>query len=96
MTIADLVLLTRRLVKTNSTSYTDAQLLLDLNNSYERVVGKLIRETAGGEMPFGDLNYESFPTFTLTMSNGIQAYDINDWLVTTSQQTLAKSTPLVI
>lgn len=96
MTIADLVLLARRLSRTDSTSYTDAQLLLDLNNSYERVVAKLLAETAGSDMPFGDLNYESFPTFALTMSNGVQAYDINDWQVTTTQQTLATSTPLAI
>lgn len=96
MTIADLALLARRLVNTNSTAYTDAQLLLDLNNAYERLAGKLLRETAGGNMPWGDMNYTTFPTFAVTMTNSTAEYDLRDWLVTTSQQTLATSTPLVI
>src|SRR3990167_7678316 len=50
----------------------------------------------GGNATYGDLNYTGFPTFTITMTNSTEAYDFNDWITTTSQQTIARSTPLVI
>lgn len=78
MTIADVHTLARFLTKTNSTSFTDAQLLILINKYYEQVVGKIITETSGADWQFGDRNYEAFPTFTITMSNGVAAYDIND------------------
>src|SRR3990167_1220117 len=78
MTIADIEILTRFLTKTNTTSLTAANLLILENKYYEEIVGKIINETSGADWQFGDRNYEAFPTFTITMSNGVAAYDIND------------------
>ena len=78
MTIADLNTLARFLTKTNSTSFTNAELLILVNKHYEHVVGRIITETSGADWQFGDRNYEAFPTFTITMSSGVAAYDLND------------------
>src|SRR3990167_1103934 len=87
MTIADIEILTRFLTKTNTTSLTAANLLILENKYYEEIVGKIINETSGADWQFGDRNYEAFPTFTITMSNGVAAYDIND--VSTTPLTIA-------
>lgn len=79
MTIADIETLTRFLTKTNTTSLTAANLLILENKYYEEIVGRILTETAQGEWGFGDKNYTAFPTFTVTMTNGTAAYDLNDW-----------------
>lgn len=80
MTIADINTLARMLVNADSNSYTAAQLLLAVNNSYERITGKILALTAGGKWKYGDYNYSAFPTFTLNLTNGTQAYRIFDSL----------------
>lgn len=90
MTIADINTLTRFLTGTDTNSYTAPNLLIATNNSYERVVGKLVSETLNGGMPFGDFNYTAFPSFTIDMSNGVQSYDWRDWGTTDEE------TPLTI
>ena len=87
MTIADIETLTRWLVQKNTTSLPAANLLILENKYYEQIIGKIINETSGADWQFGDRNYEAFPTFTLTMSNGVAAYDIND--VSTTPLTIA-------
>ena len=78
MNIADINTLTRFLTKTDTTSYTAAQLLIAVNRSYERIVGKIIEETSGARLQFGDFNYTAFPTFTLNLVNGTQQYALTD------------------
>lgn len=97
MTIANIQTLARLLTRTDTTSYTAAQLLIATNASYERITGKIITETAGGSMPHGDLNYTAFPTFPVTMTNSTAEYDLRDWLTAEdSGSTSANSFPLVI
>lgn len=97
MTIANIQTLARLLTGTNSTSYTAAQLLIANNASYERIVGKILAETSGGNMKFGDLNYTAFPTYTFTLTNAVGTYDLRDWLTADdSGSTSANSFPLVI
>ena len=79
MTISDINTLTRFLTKTNTTNFTAAQLLIFVNNSYERIVGKLVAQTSGGQMKFGDFNFSASPSFPVTMSTGVSTYDLTDW-----------------
>ena len=78
MTIASIEQFTRWLTQKNTTSLPAADLLILENKYYEQIVGKIIAETSGADWQFGDRNYEAFPTFTITMSNGVAAYDLND------------------
>src|SRR3990167_6699717 len=78
MTIADINTLARFITNTDTTSLTAANLLIRVNKYYEEVVGRIISETAGAQWQFGDMNYTAFPTFTFTLSNGVQSYDLND------------------
>ena len=87
MTIADINTLARFLTKTNTTSLSAANLLILVNNAYERIVGKLVSETVGSKWPFGDFNYTAFPSFTVTMSNSTAEYDMTDW-GTTDEETI--------
>ena len=77
MTIADINTLVRFLTKTNTTTFTAAQLLIAINASYERVTGKIITETAGGTWPYGDANYTAFPTYTLNLTNSTAEYQFD-------------------
>lgn len=77
MVIADIQTLARFLTNTDSISFTDANLLILENNSYERIVGKLIKETVGGDWPFGDDNYSSFPTYTQDLVDSQSDYEID-------------------
>lgn len=86
MTIADIETLTRFLTRTNTTSLTAAQLLILENKYYEEVTGRIMTETAGNQGGWGDLNYAAFPTFTLSMTNSNEFYDLN----------AISTTPLVI
>lgn len=78
MNIADINTLARFLSDTDTTSLTAANLLIFVNKAYERIIGKILTKTAGGDFPFGDKNYTAFPTFTFSMTNGTQSYDLND------------------
>lgn len=77
MKIQDIQTLTRFLTNTNSTSFTDANLLILENQSYERIVGKIIVETQGGGWVFGDSNYTAFPTYTQDLVDSQAEYEID-------------------
>ena len=77
MTIANLQTLARYLCDADSTSLTDANLLIFLNKAYERITGKLITETGSSPWPFGDSNYTAFPTYTLNLTNSTAEYQID-------------------
>ena len=77
MTIADINTLARTLTKTTTTTYSAANLLIAVNNAYERITGKLIKETAGGTWPYGDANYTAFPTYTQNLVNSQAEYQID-------------------
>lgn len=89
MTIADLNTLARLLCNTDTTSYTAANLLIAVNASYERLIGKIHAETMAGDWKFGDFNYTAFPSFTASMTNGTQSYDLQDWGTTDEEIVLA-------
>ena len=82
MDIASINSTARLLTGTTSNEYTAAQLLLAVNNSYERITGKILAETAGGKWKYGDANYTAFPTYTFTLVNSQAEYDINALLGT--------------
>lgn len=96
MTIADINTLARFLVGADSNSYTAANLLIAVNASYERIVGKILEETSGSRWKFGDFNRTAFPTFSINLTDGTQSYNFRNWLTTTDQQTLSNTTPLII
>ena len=76
-TIADLNTLARYLADADSTSLTAANLLIFINQSYERITGKLITITGNSPWPFGDSNYTTFPTYTMNLVNGQREYQID-------------------
>lgn len=77
MTIADTATLIRLLTGTDATSYTNAQLLITVNASYERIAGKILSETAAGKWKWGDINYTALPTYTMNLTNATQFYQID-------------------
>lgn len=77
MTIANLQTFIRFLTHTDTTSLTNANLLILINQEYERIVGNIISETAGAVWQFGDANYSAFPTYTMDLTNGTAAYQID-------------------
>lgn len=89
MTIADIQTLARFLVNQNSTSFTDAQLLILVNKYYEEIIGRLVTETAASKWPFGDFNYTAFPSFTVTLTDNVGEYDLRDWGTTDEETPLA-------
>ena len=77
MTIADTATLIRLLTGTDATSYTNAQLLITVNASYERICGNILAETSGGKWKWGDINYTAFPTYTMDLVNSQAPYQID-------------------
>ena len=77
MTTADIATLTRFLTKTTTTSYTNAQLLLTVNAALERIGGRIITETAGGQWKWGDINFSALPTYTMNLTNSTNEYQID-------------------
>lgn len=65
MTIADINTKARFLCSATTTSYTAAQLLIEINNAYEEVVGWILG--ADGRWQFDDTNFTSFPEATTTL-----------------------------
>lgn len=59
MTIANIVIKCRKLVDATATSYTDANLLIDLNAAYEEIVGMILNWD--GRWSFDDTNYGTNP-----------------------------------
>src|SRR3990167_9355000 len=77
MTIANLQTLARYLCDADSTSLTDANLLIFINKAYERITGKLITKTGNSPWPFGDSNYTAFPTYAMNLVNSQAEYQID-------------------
>src|SRR3990167_2931462 len=75
MTGANIVTEIRLLTDTNTTSYTDANILRRLNANYEEIIGKLIIKN--GRWQFDDTNYTSFPIGTTTLVAGQEDYAID-------------------
>lgn len=84
MTIADINTLSRFLCDADSTSYTDAKLLITVNNAYEETVGDLI--ALDSTWTFGDSNYTSLPTGLKTLVAGTAEYQFDS-----SQLTLLRA-----
>ena len=75
MTIADINTLARFLTDTDTTSLSAANLLILINNAYERLVGKMIQETMNG-WKFGDSNFTALPTGLFTLVNSQETYQL--------------------
>ncbi len=65
MTIADINTFARYLTDADTTSYTAANLLITINNAYEKVIGKILGYD--GRWQFDDTNYSDFPRGKTTM-----------------------------
>lgn len=66
----------RRLSESDTTSYSASNLLVDINNAYEEIVGKLIVASSGGKWHFGDSNFTSLPTGLFTLVNSQAEYQL--------------------
>src|SRR3990167_681194 len=77
MTIAETATLIRFLTGTDVNPYTNAQLLITVNASYERITGKILAETAAGKWKYGDINYTALPTYTMNLVAGTAFYQID-------------------
>lgn len=79
MTVAETVTLARRLTGTvgDTAAWSDADLLVDLNASQERISGVIITETAGGRWKWGDINYTALPIYTMNLVAGTAFYAID-------------------
>ena len=74
-TIADLNTLARRLVDADTTSYTAANLLIDINNAYEEVAALILG--ADGRWQWDDTNRTTFPEGTTTLVNSQADYTLD-------------------
>lgn len=77
LSVPDLATLARFLTDTDSTSLTNANLLILFNDALERIHGQILTETAGGRWPYGDVNYSAFPTYTQNLVNSQAEYQID-------------------
>ncbi len=75
MTIANIATYIRNLTDTDSTSLTNANLLIYLNQAYEEIVGKIIG--LDGSWQFDDTNYSSLPVGTQALVAGQQDYSFD-------------------
>ena len=85
MTVADSVTFIRLLTGTDSNSFANANVLILLNDSMEKIAGKILSETSGGGWKFGDPALSALPTYTMNMTNSEPFYQID-----------SLTTPLVI
>lgn len=74
--ISDLAVKTRFLTNTDSSSYTNANLLIAFNSYYDRIIGRILSETAGSKFLHGDVNHTAFPTYDQNLVAGTQMYRI--------------------
>lgn len=79
MNPSEIATLARGLTHTNSTSWSDARLLIAVNQAYERITARLLTETGGSDWTYADFNYTAFPTFTINLIDGQQLYDLHDF-----------------
>ena len=75
MTILDINTKARFLCSATTTSYTAAQLLIDINNAYEEVIGWILG--ADGKWQFDDNNFTTFPEATTTLVEGQKDYSFD-------------------
>lgn len=74
MTISDIVQKTYFLTKTNSTSFTAADMLILINNAYERVASLII--SVDGRWQWDDTNQTDLPISTTSLVSGQQDYSL--------------------
>ena len=77
MTVADCVTFIRLLTGTDTNSFSNANVLILLNDSMEKMAGRILSETSGGGWKFGDPAYTALPTYTLNLSNSEPFYQID-------------------
>ncbi|MFA6078107.1 MAG: hypothetical protein WC724_03795 [Candidatus Paceibacterota bacterium] len=75
MNIQDINTFTRFLCSATSTDYGDAILLINTNNAYEKVIGKLIN--VNGDFQFDDSNYTDLPIGIGNLVSGQQSYSFD-------------------
>ena len=75
MTIADIVTKSRKLVDADSTSYTDALLLIDINSAYEEIAAKILGYD--GRWQWDDTNYTDFPEGRADLVAGQKDYSFD-------------------
>jgi len=76
MTITDLNIIARKWSDSDTTSYTAANLLIEINQAYETVAGWLIN--SDGRWQWDDSSYTDFPIGTYTLVNSQERYSFND------------------
>ena len=74
MTITDIVNKTYFYTNTNSTSFTAANMLLAINNAYERVASLIMQ--CDGRWEWDDANNTDFPIATTTITSAQQDYSL--------------------
>lgn len=74
--ISDLAVKTRYLTNSDSTSFTNANLLIAFNSHYDRIIGRILSETAGSKFLHGDVSYTAFPTYDQNLTAGTATYRI--------------------
>ena len=85
MTTAQVVTFIRLLSRTDTNNFSNANVLILLNDSMENIAGKILSETTGGGWKFGDPAYTALPTYTFNLVAGTAFYQID-----------ALTTPLII
>ena len=97
MTVGDIAILSRFLVDADSTSYTNANLLININNSYERVIGNIIAENTN--IIIGDSRFTTLPTGLANLVAGTQSYRLTtldaNWLTVHTVKVLDSSSDWV-
>jgi len=74
MTISDIVNSVYFRTKTNSSSFTAANMLLYINNAYDRVASLILRTDS--KWQFDDSNFTDLPNATTTITSGQQDYSL--------------------
>src|SRR3990167_4468560 len=74
MTISDIVNSVYFRTKTNSSSFLAANMLLYINNAYDRVASLILRTDS--KWQFDDSNYADLPNATTTITSGQQDYSL--------------------
>ena len=76
MTIADINTKARSLVDADTTSYTAANLLIDVNTAIETLVSKIIQVCKN--FPYDDENFANIAEGTILLEEGVSKYTITD------------------
>lgn len=76
MTINEIRTKVRRLTKTTTSDYADADLIVDVNAELAAIQTHILRDR--GPMEFDDANYTDIPIATLSITSGNDTYKITD------------------